>query len=176
LYPNLNALWGLEDVRVHDPMADWRYVQLLAAKVGWNPADYYAKWNDATSPLLDRLNVKYILHEDGRITENPNAKPRFYSDAASVTIVSAEDDAYRLRIVAKQHALVASSVTHWPGWTAGAFRVFEHDGPFVAFMVPPGEHDVRVRYRPRSFYAPLIPAALATVFVLWQTRRARRLR
>jgi hypothetical protein len=53
--------------------------------------------------------------------------------------------------------------------------VFEHDGPFVAFLVPPGEHDVTVKYRPRSFYWSLIPSALATAFVLGQMLRARRL-
>jgi hypothetical protein len=168
------VFWGLDDVRVHDPMASARYTDYLAKNVGWNAADYYAKWNDASSPLLDRLNVRYVVSEDGRITENADARPRFYSDAASVTILSASDDAYRLHISAKQHALVASSVSSYPGWTAGAFRVFEHDGPFLAFMVPPGEHDVTVRYRPRSFYLPLIPAAFATAFVLWRTRRDRR--
>jgi hypothetical protein len=54
--------------------------------------------------------------------------------------------------------------------------VVEHDGPFLAFTVPPGEHDVTVKYRPRSFYGSLIPSALATAFVLFGTLRARRLR
>lgn len=189
MYPNVGAFWGLEDVRVHDPMAYGRYVELLATNAGWNPEDYYAKWNDASPPLLDRLNVKFIVSDraltghplvyegrDGWIYENRGARPRFYSDAAEVRIVGASVGAYRLRIRAKQHALIASSVTNFPGWTAGDFRIFDADGPFVAFMVPPGDHDVEVRYRPRSFYGALIPAALATGFVLWRTRRARRLR
>lgn len=176
MYPNVGAYWGLEDIRVHDPMASASYVAYLAKNAGWNPADYYAKWNDASSPLLDRLNVRYVVSEDGRISENADARARFYSETAAVTIVSAAGDAYRLRIQARQHALVASSVANAPGWSAGPFRVFEHDGPFVAFMVPPGQHDVIVRYRPRSFYLPLIPAALATVFLLWRTRRGRLLR
>jgi hypothetical protein len=176
VYPNTGALFGLEDVRVHDPMAFARYVDLLAKNVGWNPADYYAKWNDPASLLLDRLNVKYVVTADGRIVENSDARDRFYSDGADVTLARASDTEYRLRIHARQHALIASNIAAYPGWTAGAFRIFENDGPFLAFMVPPGEHDVTVEYRPRSFYWPLIPSALATAFVLWRTRRARRLR
>jgi hypothetical protein len=176
IYPNTNALFGLEDVRVHDPMAFAPYVDLLARRAGWNPADYYAKWTDANAPLLDRLNVKYVVMSDGRVVENADARERFYSDHAAIDITRVSDTEYRLHIRARQHALIASSITNYPGWTAGAFRVFEHDGPFVAFMVPPGEHDVTVKYRPRSFYWPLIPSALATAFVLVGTLRSRRRR
>jgi hypothetical protein len=157
-------------------MAFARYVDLLAKDAGWNPADYYAKWTDPASPLLDRLNVKYVVTADGRIVENADARERFYSDSADVHISRVSDTEYRLRIRARQHALVRSSIASYPGWTAGRFRVFESDGPFVAFMVPPGEHDVTVKYRPRSFYWPLIPSALATAFVLAGTLRGRRRR
>ena len=173
VYPNTGALFGLEDARVHDPMAFAPYVDLLAKRAGWNPADYYAKWTDAESPLLDRLNVRYVVTADGRVVENADARERFYSDGAEVKITRVSDTEYRLHILARQHALVASSIAAYPGWTAGAFRVFEHDGPFIAFMVPPGEHDVTVRYRPRSFYWPLIPSALATALLLAGTLRAR---
>lgn len=187
LYPNVNPL---ADVRVHDPMAPARYVDFLARNAGWNPADYYAKWNDASSPLLDRLSVKTIVSDrelqgrpllyagrDGWIYANVHAKPLFYSDAADVTIERASDDAYRLRIHAKQHALIASSITSYPGWR-GSVKLFEANGPFLAFMVPPGEHVIDVAYRPRSFYVSAIVslitiAALATGPVLWKRRRAR---
>jgi hypothetical protein len=95
VYPNVGAMFGLEDVRVHDPMADHRYVALLADVVSWNPNDYYAKWNDTASPLLDFLNVKYVVADreltdarfagplyegrDGRIYENRTVLPRFYA-------------------------------------------------------------------------------------------------
>jgi hypothetical protein len=94
LYPNVNAMFDLEDVRVHDPMADDRYVRFLQTQVGWNPKEYYAKWNDTATPLLDFLNVKYVLTtdtlddaryqqlyegRDGRIYANRNVLPRFFS-------------------------------------------------------------------------------------------------
>lgn len=188
VYPNVNAMWNVSDVRVHDPMANARYVDFLAQNVGWNRDDYYAKWNDASTPLLDRLNVRYIVSDrelsgrrlvyqgrDGFIYENVNVRPRFYSDTAEVTVVRASDDAYRVRVRAKQHALVASSIATFPGWRASV-PLFEANGPFLAFMVPPGEHVIDVEYRPRSFYATLplsllTIAAVATAPVLSRRRR-----
>ncbi|HEX6642904.1 MAG TPA: YfhO family protein, partial [Thermoanaerobaculia bacterium] len=93
LYPNEGAMFGLEDVRVHDPMADARYVEFLTQLVAWDPKEYYAKWNDTATPVLDFLNVKYVLTtgaidepryeqryagRDGRIYANRNVLPRFY--------------------------------------------------------------------------------------------------
>ena len=180
MYPNVGAYWGLEDVRVHDPMAFDRYVRYLEQNAGWNRADYYAKWSDAQSPLLDRLNVRYIVSDrelpgrplvyagrDGFIYENPTARGRFFSDSAEVTV-----DGSRVRVKAAQHALVKSSVPAYPGWTANV-KLFESDGPFLAFMVPPGEHVVELQYRPRSFDLSLIVAAIATVALLVRTRRRR---
>ena len=188
VYPNVGAFWRFDDVRVHDPMAFDRYVDFLTKNAGWNPADYYAKWSDTRPALLDRMSVRYIVSDrelpgrtalyagrDGWIYDNPTARPKFYSDSAEVTIVSAAPDAYRLRVRAKQHALVTSSVAAFPGWRADP-PLFEANGPFLGFMVPPGEHTIDVAYRPRSFYVSLIPSGLAIAFVLWQMRRRRALR
>jgi hypothetical protein len=93
LYPNVGAMYGLEDVRVHDPMADARYVDFLTQLVAWDPKEYYAKWNDTATPVLDFLNVKYVATlgtlddpryqqlyagRDGRLYANRNVLPRFY--------------------------------------------------------------------------------------------------
>ena len=178
MYPNVGAFWGLEDVRVHDPMAWDRYVTYLEQHAGWNRADYYAKWTDPDSPLLDRLGVRWIVSDrelpdrpllyagrDGFIYENPTAKPRFFSDKAEVTV-----EGERVRVRAAQHALVKSSVAAFPGWRASV-PLFEADGPFLAFMVPPGEHVIEVEYRPRSFSLSLIVAAIATAALLVRMRR-----
>jgi hypothetical protein len=94
LYPNINAMFGLDDVRVHDPMAWYPYVQFLAKTVQWNANDYYAKWNDAETPVLDYLNVRYVIADreltspryrqlyagrDGRVYENTTVLPRFFA-------------------------------------------------------------------------------------------------
>lgn len=227
LYPNLSAMYGIEDVRVHDPMANGRYVEFLSRTVNWNPLDYYAKWNDTDTPLLDFLNVRYVITSgalageryrevyagrDGRVYENRNVLPRFYavrnvltggdvrthsdwrytalvsrlpknlhaeltapwtSQDAEVTIREAGIDRYALHIRAPRTTLIVSSIAHWPGWRTG-FAQFEVNGAFLGFVVPAGEHDVEVAYRPLSFRvtSAISLLTLATLLVLW--RRPRR--
>ncbi|HVR40353.1 MAG TPA: hypothetical protein VMU84_14750, partial [Thermoanaerobaculia bacterium] len=93
LFPNTNAIFGFADVRVHDPMANARYIDMLRRDAHYDTGTYYAKWNDADTPLLNTLNVRWIVTEpgrdvarhrlaydgtDGRIYENVNAsKVRF---------------------------------------------------------------------------------------------------
>ena len=179
LYPNVGAYWGFEDVRVHDPMAFDEYVDLLTEGAGWNPADYYAKWNDPDAWLLLHMNVRYIVSDrelpgrtplyagrDGWIYEVANPRPRFYSSSAEVRIERASGDAYRLRVRTKQYSVVNSNVPMYPGWRA-PMRLFASGGPFLGFLVPPGEHVIELAYRPRTFYWALIPSALATAFALW---------
>ncbi|HEY0590436.1 MAG TPA: YfhO family protein, partial [Thermoanaerobaculia bacterium] len=96
LFPNTNALFGLEDVRAHDPMVNERYVQFLAKTAGYNPQDYIAMLHDADAPVLDFLNVRFVLDDpgrekdpsryrlvydgpDGRIFENLRVLPRFFA-------------------------------------------------------------------------------------------------
>jgi hypothetical protein len=96
LFPNTNAIFGFEDVRAHDPMANGRYLGTLRLLAGVNTDDYFAKWNSVDSRLLDYLNVKYVVGarnlemrdtqryrlvydgRDGRIFENADVLPRFY--------------------------------------------------------------------------------------------------
>ncbi|HKR63866.1 MAG TPA: hypothetical protein VJZ00_09050 [Thermoanaerobaculia bacterium] len=74
LYPYTGAIFGFDDVRPHDPMADASYVALLHEKAGWNSQEYYAKWNDTDTPLLDELRVKYVVTEPTRELEPPRYK------------------------------------------------------------------------------------------------------
>lgn len=56
---------------------------------------------------------------------------------------------------ASSRALVATSLPDWPGWIAEsegrtlAIETVNH--AFVGFRIEPGEHTVRLRYRPRSW-------------------------
>lgn len=224
LYPNAGAMYGLEDVRVHDPMADARYVDFLTEQVAWNPKEYYAKWNDTATPLLDFLNVKYVLTtnaiddaryeqrysgRDGRIYINRNVLPRFYpvrnvligddlrthtdwrytavvsrlpraqrdaltapwtTDDATVSIERTAVDAYTLRIAAPRTTLIVSSIPNWPGWRV-PFPKVEVNGLFLGFVVPAGRHEVRVAYRPASFYVSSAVAVLTLATLLALSRR-----
>jgi hypothetical protein len=96
LFPNVSAIFGLEDVRAHDPMAGGRYVGLLRVLTGYDPENYFATWADFKTRLLDFLNVKYVVStrgadlgdrerfaliydgRDGRIFENTSVLPRVY--------------------------------------------------------------------------------------------------
>jgi len=96
LFPNLNAMYGLEDVRVHDPMANGRYLGVLRVRGDYDPTNYFAKWDKIDSRMLDYLNVRYLIADifeevkdrqryqeiynakDGRIFENRDVMPRFF--------------------------------------------------------------------------------------------------
>jgi hypothetical protein len=95
-FPNLSTMFGLEDIRAHDPMESARYVGFLALVAGYKTSDYFAMWTNMTTPLLDYLNVRYFVTgpgrelnrprfemvydgSDGRIFENHSVLPRFYA-------------------------------------------------------------------------------------------------
>lgn len=95
LYPNTSAIYGLDDVRVHDPMAFHSYEKFLQTMTGWEPRSYYEKWLDTETSVIDFLNARYVITEpgrelaapryeqryagrDGRIYENRNVLPLFF--------------------------------------------------------------------------------------------------
>ncbi|HEX6179416.1 MAG TPA: YfhO family protein, partial [Thermoanaerobaculia bacterium] len=97
LFPNTSAIYGLEDVRAHDPMTGARYIGLLRELSGYDPSNYFAPWADFNTRLLDFLNVRYIatttdvadlgdpnryqvVYEgrDGKVFENTSALPRVF--------------------------------------------------------------------------------------------------
>ncbi len=97
LFPNAQALYGFEDIRAHDPMANGRYLGVLRVVTGYDTGDYFAKWENTDTRLLDFLNVKYLIThagvevkdrqrynliydaKDGRIYENRDVLPRFFA-------------------------------------------------------------------------------------------------
>jgi Predicted membrane protein len=192
LFPNTNAMFGIEDVRVHDPMEPARYVHLLGSVL---TTDYYKKWIDASSPLLDRLNARWVMTEpgheltdtaryalryagdDGRLYENLHVQPRFFAAGASVHIASASSDEYTLDIDTAKSTLILSSVGWSRWWRADAsgtrLRTQVVDGAFAGFVAPPGHSIVRVRYVPVSFYLSVLVALLTAAALVCFMIRAR---
>ena len=96
-FPNAHALFGVEDVRVHDPMANGRYLGFLRTTFNFNTDDYFMKWEDPDTRVLDLENVRYVVTDpryemkdasryalvykgkDGRIYENRDVIPRFWA-------------------------------------------------------------------------------------------------
>ncbi|HEU4887981.1 MAG TPA: YfhO family protein [Thermoanaerobaculia bacterium] len=178
LFPNTQSMFGFEDVRVKDALASARYVDVLRRNVkDFDTTQYYWKWMDSETPLLDRLNVRWVVTEprvdlsdrtryrpvyegfDGRVYENLRAQPRFFAEGARVDIAKWRGDAYELQVDAPRGALVRSSVAMWPGWrvTRDGKKLEPQlvDDAFLGFTVPPGRGTVRVRYVPMSFWGGL---------------------
>jgi hypothetical protein len=97
LFPNAQAMYGLADIRTHDPMAFGRYLGVLRLLTNLETNEYFAKWLNLDTPLLNYLNVRYVIGDrgfdpkdrrryqllydgsDGRIFENRDVKPRFFA-------------------------------------------------------------------------------------------------
>jgi uncharacterized membrane protein YfhO len=113
LFPNTAAVYGLEDVRAHDPMANGRYITLLTKTTGYDAANYFAEWKDWDNRIVSFLNVKYVITSwrgelpprfriiyegnDGRIFENTEVLPRFYAVRNVVGIFDDDEFDRRLR-------------------------------------------------------------------------------
>ncbi|HEX6101098.1 MAG TPA: YfhO family protein [Thermoanaerobaculia bacterium] len=114
-FPNVSGVYGYEDVRAHDPMSNGRYIGLLSHVVGYDPTEYFARWPDWEHPLLDYLNVRYVLTsaggelpprfqmrydgQDGRIFENTEVRPRFF--AVPNVVIDFRDASFANRL--KEH-------------------------------------------------------------------------
>ena len=95
-FPNVNVLYGQEDVRPHDPMANGAYMGFLVHTADYNAEPYFATWDSTYSSMLDYLNVKYVIAQphleiddlehmkiiysgrDGKLLENMRVLPRFF--------------------------------------------------------------------------------------------------
>ncbi|HEV7763632.1 MAG TPA: YfhO family protein [Thermoanaerobaculia bacterium] len=108
-FPNVAAIYGYEDVRAHDPMANEQYIDLLSLIINYDKTSYFAEWDNFDRSLIDYLNVRYIIAtpkavlppryqmlydgEDGRLFENPDVLPRFF--AARNVILEFRDTQFR---------------------------------------------------------------------------------
>jgi hypothetical protein len=155
LFPNTNAMFGIEDARVHDPMEPARYVHYIDNAISH---DYYKKWLDQSTPLLDRLNVRWLMTEpgheladtgryvlryagaDGRLYENLHVLPRFFAADAEVRIVAAGEDGYTLDVSATRPAVVMSSVGASRWW-----RVSLVGGREMSALNAPHPHSASLR-------------------------------
>ena len=95
LFPNSSAMYDLQDIRAHDPMSNGRYLGLLRWTIGYRTDDYFARLQNTETPILDYLNVRFIITDfweelpdpryrliysgkDGRLYQNQSVLPRFF--------------------------------------------------------------------------------------------------
>ncbi|HVR42925.1 MAG TPA: hypothetical protein VMS56_05710 [Thermoanaerobaculia bacterium] len=113
LFPNTAAMYGLEDIRGHDPMANGRVLGVLRVFTGYTSDNYFGMLRDVSHPLIDYLNVRYVLTSaeeeldgdsweriysgrDGKIFRNLETMPRFF---AVERVLSEFDDERRTRLL-----------------------------------------------------------------------------
>jgi hypothetical protein len=194
-FPNTQAVFGLEDARIHDPMATVRYARVLQRGMpSYDPLEYYPKFKEPDSPLLDTLNVKWLVTDpgvplggkwallydgsDGCIYVNSKVSPRFFAEGANVQIVRAENDEYELRVDAPHETLVKASIAYWPGWVVERdgkpLEAGMVDGAFLGFVIPPGPGLVTIKYVPMPFWAGVAAAVLMCVALSIIRARLRR--
>lgn len=81
---------------------------------------------------------------------------------------------------ASARAFVATSLPDWPGWIAESggrrLAVETVNHAFVGFWVEPGEHVVRLRYRPRSWTLGIASFLIGLAAVAFVSRPGRRTR
>lgn len=101
---------------------------------------------------------------------------------ADVLIAAYSGQEMSLRVMAREEAIVATSIPAWPGWklALGGRRtpLLSYNHAFLAFRVPAGEHEARLYYLPDGFlYGAAISLAtlvLAGALLVGGRRRVQR--
>ncbi len=112
IYPNLLSVYGVADLRPHNPLAPARYLRVLDAAFGFHPSMelYFAPLRNVDHPLLDFLGVRIVTGspavppsrtleaiDGGRfapftLLRNPDALPRWFFPRAVDVIRPGEID------------------------------------------------------------------------------------
>ncbi len=100
---------------------------------------------------------------------------------AEVSITGYAADRIALDVLAREAALVGTSITAWPGWVSELdgrpIPSVSYNHAFLAFRVPAGHHRLALRYAPRSFrlgaIISLVCAVLAGVLAAPRRRTGR---
>ena len=116
LFPGTNTFAGIEDIRTHDAVERRDYVDFLDRTCGYDPRPYFKHVRDVDAPVLDFLNVQFLVTDaaaerssdrwklvysgpDGRVFENRRFLPRvfaperirFEGDSSAPEALPAED-------------------------------------------------------------------------------------
>jgi hypothetical protein len=115
IFQNTPGMYGLEDMRAHDPpMANSQYLNFLAKTSEYGVEDYIQMLHNLDTHVIDFLNVKYVVTDvqdhandlvryrpvyegpDGRIFENTSVLPRFF--AARNVIIEFDHAAFERKL------------------------------------------------------------------------------
>jgi hypothetical protein len=144
LQPNSSMVFGISDVRGYDPVAPRRYTELIDRVQGHYRFHFHSLFVQVNSPLLDLLNVKYVL------TDQPldGKWELVYRDAGSVKVYRNQDALPRTFVVYRAE-IVSDAAQSLERVTNSAFdfrhQVVLEDAP-VGWKEPesPGSATVRI--------------------------------
>ncbi len=190
--PNAAEQYQLEDVRGSDPMEWAEYARFFKAIEVPDASIDVKRIVDVENPLIDFLNVRFLLTEpgmkfggkwkaiysgpDGELYENSSMRPRFFGPPG-VTVVTRQDrpGRFTVRISSPQPVLISSSQPAMPGWRVqingrlvSTSRIL---GIFLGFSVDSGASKVIIDYRPISWISSLALSALGLVALVAASRR-----
>ncbi|MCU1347678.1 MAG: hypothetical protein JWO56_708, partial [Acidobacteria bacterium] len=118
----------------------------------------------AHTALCSKLKVDSDRERNDLLAPRPAGVPE-----TTMRIDSADPTDFRLHVSAPRYTMIASSTPFWPGWKVVAngktLRNVEINGAFLGFVVPPGESDVRVVYRPASFRIGVVMSILTLLML-----------
>lgn len=189
--PNASALYELEDIRGSDPMGFQSYDLYLGRFTTLDGPEIARRVDDPSRAELDFLNVRFLMTEpearldarwreiyrgaDGVLFENTKVLPRFFSATARVEAIrETAPGEFSMRVVAPAAATVVSSEVAAPGRTVRVngrvvpIRLAE--GAFIAFQVPAGISDIRLTYRPLSYWISVAVAFFAALLLTVRNR------
>lgn len=160
LYPSLLSVWGIDEVRPHNPLAPMAYLRTLGTAFGFKPStlNYFPRFSGIDHPFLDFLGVRVVASSfaeppsrqltriDGgrygpfRLYRNDEALPRFFLPAAAEEVAEADIEAFITRMEnPRKVAVDQARALAWVG-PSGTVEVVSHE-PGSWELEVPGEGD-----------------------------------
>jgi hypothetical protein len=166
LFPNTSAMFGLEDIRVHDPVAFEPYA-LELERAGYDRRLYFEVFRTLPAhALADRLGVRYIVAapdargalpvvyrgDDAVVFLNRTAMPPFSIDGpGKLDLLRHEAAEAKMRVMSPVPGSVRTGVAALPGWELlrnGKPWPLTSQRALLGWSIPPGRSDFVLRYRP----------------------------
>jgi hypothetical protein len=125
-FPQRHAMIGVEDIRTHDPIERYDYMEFLDLTCGYTPADYFKHIQRIDAPALDFLNVGYMVSFPGRA---PSGKWRSVYSGQDGSVFENRD--VLPRVFAPRRVVGVPGVPP-RGWVQSATRLFGGALPQIA--------------------------------------------
>jgi hypothetical protein len=184
LFPNTGALFGLEDIRVHDPVAFEPYAVELE-HAGYDRRSYFEVFRRLPAhALADRLGVRYIVAAPGTrgalpvayrgsdavVFVNRTALPLFsVNSPGRLDLLRYESGEAELRVTSSATGLVRTGIAALPGWELlrdGRPWPLENQRALLEWRVPAGRSDFVLRYRPAGLTAGIALSFIGITLLL----------